>query len=459
MAAILILDDEEAICSALRFALEDEYQVYTSTDAQTAFQVLAGQDVNLVLLDQRLGAVDGLEVLQSIRMRYPQTLVIAMTAYGSIESSVEAMQRGAYYYLTKPLVTAELRILIRKALDYQNLNMQVDHLSREVQGKYQADGIGLVGRSAALQRVMAQIEKVKDIDSTILISGESGTGKELVARAIHYLGRRHKAPFEVVNCAAIPDQLLESELFGFEKGAFTGATSRRKGKFELADNGTLLLDEVAELNPVLQAKLLRVLQNRQITPLGSEVTKNVDLRIIAATNKNLKEAVAKGTFREDLYFGLNVIPIHIPPLRERKEDLPALVNHLLTKYTKAMNRQITGFSRGASLLLENYDFPGNVRELENIIERVVAMSSGPRIEVPDLPSELMGEIHPIAGNSPWIPVQFGEPLHMVEKKVILATLDALKGNRRETARVLGMSERNLRNKLSEYRLEGGAGVR
>ena len=448
MATILVVDDEEAICSALRFALEDDYQVFTACDSSAAFQIMNTNNIDVVLLDQRLGTEDGMEILQAIRVQYQQTLVIAMTAYGSIESSVEAMQRGAYYYLTKPLVMAELKVKILKALDYQNLNRQVAHLSREVQNKYL--NLGMIGKSKPICQVIDQIEKIIDIDSTVLISGESGTGKELVARAVHYLGKRQTALFEAVNCAAIPEQLQESELFGYEKGAFTGALHNKKGKFELAHNGTLFLDEIGEMSPMLQAKLLRVLQTRQINPLGSEVTKTINVRIIAATNKNLKEEVSKGNFREDLFFRLNVIPIYLPSLRERKDDLPVLVRHFLAKYTKQMHREITGLSRGAALILENYDFPGNVRELENLIERLVALSPGPRIEVPDLPPELLGEMERLATHSPWIPIQFGETLTAVEKKVILATLDELKGNRRETARVLGISERNLRYKLKDY---------
>lgn len=451
MHNILIIDDEPAILAALQFALEDEYKVYCTTSVPEGMELLNCRDISLVLLDQRLGEYDGLEVLQAIKQEYPGVPVIAMTAYGSIQSSVEAMQRGAYYYVTKPLDLPGLRVLIAKALDYQNLADRVAHLTKELDEKYGSGRV--VGKSKAIANVFELVDKIKDIDINVLITGESGTGKEVVAKAIHYSGKRASGPLEIINCAAIPYNLMESELFGYEKGAFTGANQKRKGKLELAHGGTLFFDEIGEMELALQAKLLRVIQEKRVTPLGSEKSIPVDVRFIAATNKNLSEEVKKGNFREDLYFRLNVISIQMPPLRERREDIPVMARHFIQKYSRLFNKNVTGISPNAAALLENYSYPGNVRELENVIERAVALAEKDVIQVHDLPKEIAGGFN-FSSNKDWVPVYIGESLAEAERKLILATLDHFQGNRYQTAKVLGMSERHLRTKIKQYLKNG-----
>lgn len=450
MNSILVIDDELSILTALRFALEDSFNVYCTSNVPEGLEILNNNDIDLVLLDQYLGEYSGLEVLQSIKSLKPGVLVIAMTAYGSIENSVEAIQRGAYYYITKPLDITGLKILINKALDYQNLSNRVENLTKQVNQNLGLRNI--VASSKAMNEVFKIVERVKDLNINVLITGESGTGKELIARAIHNSSKRADKPLEIINCAAIPYNLLESELFGYEKGAFTGANHRYKGKFELADTGTIFLDEIGEMDIQLQAKLLRVIQEKRITPLGSEKSIPVDFRIIAATNKNLDEEVKKGNFREDLFFRLNVININIPPLRERKEDIPVLARYFMKKYSEMFNKEISGISKSAITALERYNYPGNVRELENIIERAVALSNSDIIEISDLPKEIIGTIE-INGTKELVPIYVGDSLIEAEKKLIQATLKYCQGNKRKTAKILGMSERHLYTKIKEYNLE------
>ncbi|WP_352419375.1 sigma-54 dependent transcriptional regulator [Proteiniborus sp.] len=450
MYNILVIDDEPSILTALKFALEDSFNVYCTPNVPEGLELINNKDIDLVLLDQYLGEYKGLEVLQTIRSQNPGVLVIAMTAYGSIEDSVEAMQRGAYYYITKPLDINGLIILINKALDYQNLSNRVEDLTKQMNQKLGLDNI--VASSKAMNEVFKIIERVKDLDINVLVTGESGTGKELIARAIHNSSKRSNESLEIINCAAIPYNLLESELFGYEKGAFTGANQRYRGKFELADKGTIFLDEIGEMDIQLQAKLLRVIQEKRITPLGSEKSISVDFRLIVATNKNLTEEVKKGNFREDLFFRLNVISISTPPLRERKEDIPALSKYFMNKYSQMFNKEVSGISKSAISVLEKYTYPGNVRELENIIERAVALTNSDIIEIGDLPKEIIENID-IGASSELVPIYVGESLVEAERKLILATLEYCQGNKRKTAKVLGMSERHLYTKIKEYDLE------
>ncbi len=326
MDKVLIIDDEPSILTALKFALEDEFEVDITTNVHDGLDIIKNKNIDIVLLDLYLGEINGLEVLGMIRMSYPGVIVIAMTAYGSIESSVEAIQRGAYYYITKPIDINSLKILMRKALDYKNLSEEIEDLKRDrTQEEFSLDEI--ISTSKAMKNVFDIISRVKDLDINVLISGESGTGKELIAKAIHYSSKRKSMPLVSVNCAAIPYNLMESELFGYEKGAFTGANQRMKGKFELANGGTLLLDEIGDMDIGMQAKILRVLEERKIMPLGSETPIPLDIRFLAATNLDLEEEVEKGNFREDLLFRLKVITIEVPPLRDRKEDIPILTQH------------------------------------------------------------------------------------------------------------------------------------
>ncbi|WP_240374019.1 sigma-54-dependent transcriptional regulator [Bacillus piscicola] len=448
MANILIIDDEPSICSALEFALEDAYQVGSTTDPDEGLRILMEEQIHLCLLDLKIGSRDGLDVLQKIKKEQPDTAVVMITAYGTIDSSVKALQLGAYSYLTKPINMAELESVIERALHYTELNKKVEYLTGELERKYNYEG--MIGTSRAMERVYQVIKKVKEVDTSVLITGESGTGKELVARSIHFSGKRRQQHLETINCAAIPEALLESELFGYEKGAFTGADTKKRGKFQLAHKGTIFLDEIGDMPLALQAKLLRVLQLKEATPLGSNKSEKVDVRVIAATNKDLQQAVKKGEFREDLYFRLHVIQIPLPPLRDRKEDLPYLIKHYLEKLNQDLNRDVKGLSKEAESALFRYHFPGNVRELANIIEAAMVLSDGDMVELDDLPPYILGE--------KWTPVSaeeaasyfVGSTMKEAEKQIIQATLKANDGHRKQTAAMLGISERSLRDKVKMY---------
>jgi DNA-binding NtrC family response regulator len=440
---ILIVDDERTILTALRYALEDLYDIHVADNAETAFEILESQSVDLVLLDQRLGEVDGLEVIRTLHAKKPELIIIAMTAYGSIESSIRAMQSGAYHYVTKPLDIQNLTAMINKALDF-----------RSSAGQDSDEPLEMIAASASMRYLFDVIDRIKDLDVSVMISGESGTGKELIAKSIHARSVRAKHSFQALNCAAIPLNLLESELFGYEKGAFTGAHQRVKGKFELAHQGTIFLDEIGDLDLTLQAKLLRVLQEKRVTPLGSEKAIDVDFRLITATNKNLSDEVKKGHFREDLFFRLNVIGIEVPALRKRKEDIPLLCQHFLEVYSKRFGKVVTGISSAAIEALEAYDYPGNVRELQNLIERAVALSTDHIVQLSDLPGEITG-VSNYKASRELVPVYVGERLDEVERRLIEATLAYCGGNRRRTANLLGLSERHLYNKIKEYGLGEG----
>ena len=466
MKRILIVDDERTILTALRYALEDLYDIEVADSAEGAFEILETHSVDLVLLDQRLGEVDGLDVIRTLHARRPEVMIIAMTAYGSIEASIKAMQSGAYHYVTKPLDIQSLTVMINKALEFRSAGLSREGNGHEgVVGEGEANGRGdqrgpeasrtLIADSAAMGYVFEVIDRIKDLDINVLITGESGTGKELVARSIHDRSHRAGHSFQALNCAAIPVNLLESELFGYEKGAFTGAHQRVKGKFELAHKGTIFLDEIGDLDLSLQAKLLRVIQEKKVTPLGSEKSIEVDFRLITATNRNLAEAVKKGQFREDLFFRLNVVAIEVPPLRKRKEDIPLLCQHFLELYSKRFGKVVTGMSSAAIEALEAYDFPGNVRELQNIVERAVALSAGSILQLSDLPGDITG-ISVYKSSRELVPVYVGERLDEVERRLIEATLRHCEGNRRRTANLLGLSERHLYNKIKEYGLGEGS---
>lgn len=448
---ILIIDDEQAICSSLSFALEDEYTVWTATIAEKGLNLLEKEDIDGILLDLNLGKTSGMDLLRIIKEKKPNAVVIIMTAYGTIESSIEAIKAGAYHYLTKPLNLEEVKLLLNKALAFQELHRQVQVLSQAV--RQQESYANIIGKSSTMRKVFQLIEKVKDIPSNIMITGESGTGKELVARAIHFQGCRQNGVFSVINCAAIPEPLLESELFGYEKGAFTGAYQRKQGLFERSDGGTIFLDEIGEMPLALQAKILRVIQEKVVTPLGSEQTKEVDVRIISATNRNLLEEVANGNFREDLFYRLNVIPIHVPPLRERKEDIPLLIEHFLTLYSANMGIRTKTCSLDAKRILYNYAYPGNVRELSNTLEYAVALSEKEVIQPSELPAAVHQKWSPGKDEQPkegglFIPE--GLSLAEVNRAYILYTLEKNEGHRLNTAKQLVISERGLREKLKQY---------
>lgn len=449
MYNVLVIDDEVSILTALRFALEDYFNVYTMTEVPEALEMIKSKNIDLVLLDQYLGEYKGIEVLNTIKSQNPRVIVIAMTAYGCIEDSIEAIQRGAYYYITKPLDINGTISMINKALEYQSLSDKVEDLTKRVnENKFR---LKMISSSHSMNEVFKMIDRVKDVDINVLVSGESGTGKELIARAIHETSKRKDQNMEIINCAAIPENLLESELFGYEKGAFTGANTRYRGKFELADKGTLFLDEIGEMDLNLQSKLLRVIQEKTITPLGSEKSIPVDFRLIAATNLNLNAEVKRGAFREDLFFRLNVVNIETPPLRNRKEDIPALTKFFINKYSRLFTKSVSGISKAAIKVLEGYDYPGNVRELQNIIERAIALAEEDTIEIKDLPNDIISKSD-IVKTSENVPIYIGDTLEIAEKKLILSTLEYCEYNKRKTSKMLGMSERHLYNKLNQYEL-------
>jgi two-component system, NtrC family, response regulator AtoC len=451
MPNLLIVDDEPSICVSLSFALEDEYTVWTATEGNEALELVKTEPIDCVLLDLSLGHTSGIELLSQFKQVKPDLPVIMMTAYGTIESSVQAIKAGAYHYLAKPLHMDEVKLLLNKALEYQNLHRRVQALSEAV--RQQNSFAGIIGKSQAMSKVFQLIEKVKDIPSSILITGESGTGKELVARAIHFEGNRKHAPFSVINCAAIPEALLESELFGHEKGTFTGAYQSKLGLFERSQGGTVFLDEIGEMPLALQAKLLRVIQEKVVTPLGSYEAKEVDIRIIAATNRQLEEEVVCGRFREDLFYRLNVIPIRTPSLRERQEDIPHLLDYFLHGSAVNMGKGRKAFSAEAKKWLYGYSYPGNVRELANIVEYAVALSQGEVITLDELPPALMERtsgLRQARMDRDGVLIPTGISLEDAERRVILHALEQHGGHRKKTADQLGISERGLRQKLKQY---------
>lgn len=447
MRQILIIDDEKNICVSLTFALEDYYKVKWVHDPGEGLEFLEQQSVDLVLLDLMIGQYNGIEVLKEIKKFKPEVPVIIMTGFGSIKSSVEAVKAGAYHYISKPIEMDELLNLMDKALEHAGLSRKVQELNRQLEA--QKSPLDMIGKAAVMRELFRMIDKVKDINSNVLILGESGTGKEMVARAIHYGSCRKDYHFEAINCSAIPVNLLESEFFGHRKGAFTGADTDHKGKFEFCHKGTLFLDEIGDMDQAIQAKLLRVIQDKEITPVGTNQKINVDVRVIAATNKDLKKAVEEGRFREDLYYRLNVITIIVPPLRERKEDIPFLVQHFIQKYNERFNKQISGIDSLAMRTLERYRFKGNIRELENIIERGVALSDGKMITLADLP-----ELDWDEGRDPGFRKMEieGKTLEQIEKEAIMTALRIAHNNRTKAAAMLGITDRTLRNKLERYNM-------
>lgn len=448
---ILIIDDEIGICTSLYFALNDKYYVETAANPIQGIELIKKKCFNLCLLDLKIGEFNGLDVLEEIKSIDKNIIIIMMTAYGSIKSSVEAMKKGAYTYLTKPLDIGELYLVIEQAIEFQELNEKVEYLSKELKNKYVYNGI--IGKSPSMNNLFKMIEKLKDVDTNVVIIGESGTGKELVARAMHYSGKRRKERFEEINCAAIPEGLLEEELFGHKKGSFTGAIEDRQGKFEVANKGTIFLDEIGDMPFTLQAKLLRVLEQKEYTAIGSNEKKKLDVRIVSATNKDLKSMVENGEFRQDLYFRLNVVEISLTPLREKKQDLPLLFNHFIQQYNKELNKNIKGFSKEAERKLLSYNYPGNVRELANIVECSMVLSNGEVIEVEDLPEEVKGHKEKlIKEKGIYAEDLIGLKLKEAEERIIRACLIKNGGHRKATADMLGISEKGLRNKIKEYKI-------
>jgi len=446
---VLIVEDERNTREGLARALETDYEILTAANGREALEILASRPVDAVISDLRMPGMDGMTLLRRTRALSSQPVFILLTAYGSIEAAVEAMKQGAYDFLTKPVNLDRLEILLKRALRERKLESDNLALRRELDEHFGLENI--VGRSPPMQEVFDMIRQVAPTRATVLIEGESGTGKELVARAIHRLSPRAAGPFVAVHCAALAPSLLESELFGHEKGAFTGAVEMRRGRFEMADGGTIFLDEVAEIDPSVQVKILRVLEERAFERVGGEQTIEVDVRLLAATNRNLEEMVRQGRFREDLFFRLHVVKILLPPLRERREDIPLLCDHFLRLFARENHKQIEGITPEAMEILVNYDWPGNVRELRNVIERMVVMARGSRVGVRELPPEIRRRS---SGTTGAAPVSLRRmTLREAERRLIADALRAQGGNRTRAAEQLGISRRTLHRKIKEYHLE------
>jgi len=451
-ATLLVADDDPGLRESLERTLTREgFHVVLASDGNAALERLRGGGIDLVLTDLKMPGLTGIEVLRAAKAIAPDVDVILLTAFGTVEEAVRAMKAGAYDFLTKPFQRPQVLRLIRQALERRDLIQQNRELQQRLDVLLQ-QGIA-IGSSPAFRRMMMLIDQVADSSATVLIQGESGTGKELVAKTIHARSARRKGPFVAVNCAALPETLLESELFGYEKGAFTGAAGRKEGRFELADGGTLFLDEVADLSPVTQPKILRVLQEGEFERLGGTRTLRVDVRIVAATNQDLAQMVREKRFREDLYYRLNVITINVPPLRERREDIHVLAQHFLRMYAAKNNRKLEGFTDEALRRLEAYAWPGNVRELENVIERGVVLARSAQMDVADLPPEIAGATPLPEGV---LSVRIGTPLAEVEQRLLEETLRVTKGNKTLTARLLGIDPRTVSRKL-ERQDEPGEG--
>jgi len=453
MPTILIIEDEAKMRRLLELNLGDDgFKTLSAGDAETGLKLLESEPVHLVLTDLKLPGMSGLEFLQSAKRQHPTLPVVVMTAFGSVETAVEAMKAGASDYVLKPFSLAEMRMVVHKELDNSRLREENRSLREALGQKYSHPNIVAISRK--MQEVLATVERVAPTNSTVLLGGESGVGKDLIARAIHEKSRRASGPFIKINSTAIPENLLESELFGYDKGAFTGAASSKPGKFELADKGTLFLDEIGDVPPATQVKLLRVLQEREFERLGGTRTIKVDVRLLAATNRDLRAALEDGTFREDLYYRLNVVPIDIPPLREHKEDIPGLANLFLARFAMDSGREekITGISSAAMQLLVSHYWPGNVRELQNCIERACALATASHLEAGDI--QLDSPRHRSSAASDrdrFLPD--GMTLDQWEDEMIREALKRANGNKSQAARLLGLSRNALRYRLSKIGID------
>jgi DNA-binding NtrC family response regulator len=449
MPTILIIEDEAKLRRLLELNLGDDgFKTLSAGDAETGLKLLASEPVHLVLTDLKLPGMSGIEFLHKAKEQDIALPIVVMTAFGSVETAVEAMKAGASDYVLKPFSLAEIRIVVRKELDHSRLQEENRSLREALGQKYSHPNI--VARSPRMQEVLATVVRVAPTNSTILLGGESGVGKDLIARVIHEKSRRASGPFVKINSTAIPENLLESELFGYERGAFTGATTSKPGKFELADKGTLFLDEIGDVPPATQVKLLRVLQEREFERLGGTRTVKVDVRLLAATNRDLRAALEQGTFREDLYYRLNVVPIDIAPLRERKEDIPDLANLFLARFSKDSGREIRNLKPAAVQLLLGHYWPGNVRELQNVIERACALAPGPDLDVSDIQLDSPRN-RANAGGDRFLPE--GMTLDQWEDEMIRESLKRASGNKSQAARLLGLSRNALRYRLSKIGID------
>ncbi len=445
MPTILIVEDEAKMRRLLELNLgEDGFHTVSAGDAESGLKLLHESDVDLVVTDLKLPGMNGLDFLHAIKGQNAALPVVVMTAFGSVETAVEAMKAGASDYVLKPFSLSEMRMVIHKELDVRKLREENRSLREALGKRYEHPNV--VARSAKMQEVLATVERVAPTNSTVLLGGESGVGKDLIARAVHEKSRRAAGPFIKINSSAIPENLLESELFGYEKGAFTGAGASKPGKFELADKGTLFLDEIGDVPLAIQVKLLRVLQEREFERLGGTRTVKVDVRLIAATNRDLREALEQGTFREDLYYRLNVVPIDIAPLRQRKEDIPDLVNLFISRFAGDSGKPVEEITPEAMQILVNYHWPGNVRELQNIIERACALAKGTVLKVEDIHLDTR-PARAVNGSGNFLPE--GMTLEQWEDEMIRESLRRANGNKSQAARLLGLSRNALRYRLSK----------
>ena len=445
---VLIVDDEKNIRAGLGRALElDGYRTLLAGDGQEALDTMQEEEIDLVIADLKMPRVSGEELLRKVVDQYPTVPVIILTGHGTIETAVQAMRDGAYDFLTKPVSLERLSLLAKRALSTRELVLQHRQLQQELDSQRQSSAI--IGKSSEMQRLMDVVRQVAPTKASVLITGESGVGKELVADAIHRLSDRPENPLVKVHCAALSESLLESELFGHEKGAFTGAIGRKRGRFELAHTGTIFLDEIGEINQSVQIKILRVLQEKQFERVGGEDTLTVDVRIVSATNRDLRREIESGRFREDLFYRLNVVNIHVPPLRERKEDIPLLTAAFIKEFAKENNKPVEGIDARARSVLHKYHWPGNIRELRNSIESAVVMAKNTYISVDDLPPSVSQG----ADEGDSITINVGSRLDEAEREVIRSTLAACNGNKTRTAEVLGIGRKTLHRKIVEYGLE------
>jgi len=453
---VLIVDDDKNTRDGLQRALRRRCDVLTAESGERALALLGTGAVDILLSDVRMPGMDGVTLLQRARARHPELVSILLTAYGNVELAVEAMKAGAYDFLMKPVNLDHLDMLIQRALRSRDIEAENQQLREQLDNKFGLES--LVGNAPVMHEMFDMIRQASPTQATVLVQGESGTGKELVAHAIHRLSTRAKGPFIAVHCAALSDTLLESELFGHEKGAFTGAASRSKGRFELADGGTLFLDEISEISPSVQVKLLRVLEERRFERVGGDTPVEVDIRLIAATNRNLRAWVEEGKFREDLFFRLDVVNITLPPLRERLDDIPVLCSHFIREFAEKNNRTIDGITADAVAQLAAYRWPGNVRELRNTIEKMVVLSRGDRLTARDIPPNIRSEVKaaPVASQSAAATlVPANASLADTERAMIFKAIEQQGGSRTKAAEALGISRRTLHRKLKQYEEEGG----
>lgn len=457
MAKILVVDDERGMLEFLTIMLQREgHDVASAGGGKEALEYVAQKTYDIVITDIRMPHITGIDVLKTVKEWSPETVVIMVTAYASTDTAVEAMKQGAYDYITKPFKIEEIKLIVRNALEKRKLREENLLLKSKIQ-EWTTSGLigGIVGKSQAIIRIIELMIKVADSPSTVLITGESGTGKELIARAIHNYSHRKGQPFLAINCSAIPEGLFESELFGHIKGAFTGAIASKEGIFEVANGGTIFLDEIGDIPQSFQVKLLRVLEEKTIKRVGGNQEIKVDVRIIAATNRDLKKAVAEGNFREDLFYRLDVIPIEIPPLRERREDIPLLIEHFVSKYSRLLGREIKGVSEGAMQRLMAHPWKGNVRELENVIERAATLGSGPVIEIKNIDEGLQRGV-PYKGvlsvDIPKEGMDLEGLLSDIEKDLLRKALDKAKWVKKDAAELLGLDFRSFRYRLAKYNI-------